>query len=263
MNGFSLGLLLLTRPFEVWLASYILLQVIERKELVGWLNYILIGMNAFATITAIYGIVVGKSDTVLGGVFNSGLGAVLLASSIVLWIFWIFICVYCNMTNNKRGITIALSNLKNVDRIMLYFVVPASMLMCAQEMLNAVTISRAKMFHSAGTTVGFFTSLLVLGLDIFYLVLLSGRLKKYIVFGKKEIEIWRGNRQKIYKYNDISSVEQLELKSFFNCKYKISFGKNEVDSVIVNDERVEKVLNQYLEFVNKTKKRKGENKNEQ
>ena len=104
------------------------------------------------------------------------------------------------------------------------------------------------MFHSAGTTAIFFVSLLVLGLDIFYLVLLSGRLKKYIVFGKKEIEIWRGNRQKIYKYNDISSVEQLELKSFFNCKYKISFGKNEVDSVIVNDESAVQVFRSYLKI---------------
>lgn len=261
MNGFSVGLLLLTRPFEVWLASYILLQVIERKDLVGWLNYTLIGINAFATIAAIYGLVAGRSDSVLGGVFNGGLGAVLLASSVVLWAYWVFICAYSYMTNNKRGITISISNLKNVDRIMLYFVTPASMLMSAVEIMTAVITDKAKLFHSAGLTVVFFISLLVFAFDVFYLVLLRGRLKKYIVFGKKEIEIWKGDRQKIYRYTDISSVEQLELKTFFNCKYKISFGKDVEDAVIVNDERVERVLNQYLEFVNKSKKRKEE-KNE-
>lgn len=258
MNGFSVGLLFLTRPFEVWLASYILFRVIERRELVGWLNYILIGMNAFATLTGIYGLVVGKSDSVLGGVFNGGLGTVLLASSIALWIFWIFICIYCSMTNNKRGITITLSNLKNVDRIMLYFVVPASLLMSMVKIMSSLISDRAKLFHSVSLTVVFLVCILVVGLNIAYMVFISGRLKKYIVFGKKEIEIWKGNRQKRYKYNDITSVEQLELKTLFNCKYKISFGMEADDVVIVNDERVERVLNQYLEFVNKTKKRKAE-----
>lgn len=260
MNSYAVGLLLLARPFEVWLASYMLLQVIERKEIVGWVNYILLGMNAFATLVAIYGMVVGRSDGTLGNIFGKGLGAVLIASAVVIWVLWLFTGIYYSMSNNRRGITISLSNMKKVDRIMLYFVVPASMLICMIEMMTLLTSKDNSVLNSVGAVLTLLGCLVVVGLNIWYLIALKSRLYNYIVFGKKEIEVWKGQRQRIYRYTSITEVEQLEIKSFFNCKYKLIFSKDGAEeTVILNDERIEKVLAELLKFNNRSNKRNGGN----
>jgi len=246
---------LLARPFEVWLASYMLLQVIERKEIVGWINYILLGTNAFASLAAIYGMVVGKSDSTLGNVFGQGLGAMLIASSTAIWVLWIFTGFYYNMCNNRRGVTISLSNMKRVDRIMLFFVVPVSMLISLIEIMTSLTVNIGKLFHNAGITVLFFVCIIIIGLNIWYLIVLKDRLNNYIVFGKKEVEVWKGKRQRIYKYTNISGVEQLELRTHFSCKYKLTLSKNDTEEIVtVDDGRIEDVLNELLKVNNKSRK---------
>lgn len=258
MGGYSVGLLLLARPFEVWLASYMLLKVIERENTVSWINYILLGMNAFATIVGVYGLAAGRFDSVMGSIFGAGLGAVLIASSVSIWILWIFVWIYGSISNNRRGVTVSTSSFKNVDRIMLYFVVPASILISFIQILNTIIGKTA--FKQIGATVGMLVAILVIAFDVWYLIVIRNRLRNYIVFSKREIEVWKGDRQRIYRYNNITSIEQLETKTFFNCKYKLVFkkGDNE-DTVVVNDERVELVLEELLKH--KIKRNKDGNDN--
>lgn len=250
MGKYDIGLILLSRPFEVWLAAYMLLQVIERKEIMSWVNYVLAGINAFATLAGLYGMIFIGAD----GNKSADLWRVLVASSVVIWIYWIFVLIYGHISNNKRGITISISDLKLMDRVMLYVVSPLLMLIFSLKFSDVIAYHRHELFGKFGIIMWFLGSFLIIAMNIGYLVTLKARLDYYIVFGKKEIEVWRKDREKLYKYSNISSIEQLAQKTMFTCKYKLEFSKNNnEDTVVVDDDRIEIILDELIKLNNRKK----------
>ena len=233
MDKLDMGALLMLRPFGVWIASYILLQVIEREELSEVLNYIFIGVNAFATLVWGYMLFFVK-NTELNPVLAN-----LAASVFTIWIFWIFTGFYKTISNNSRGVTISLSNYKLVDKICLLFVIPVSFLMGAEMITETLICQRDMLGENNRILFKLFVGILIVIIDLIYLISTVKRFDKYVVFGNKTVEVWNKNRGKVFKYSQVEKMDNIGSNFFNRNKYKVVFMKDEEkETIYPNDSRM-------------------------
>ena len=233
MDKLDIGALLMLRPFGVWIASYILLQVIEREELSEVLNYIFIGVNAFATLVWGYMLFFVK-NTELNPVLAN-----LAASVFTIWIFWIFTGFYKTISNNSRGVTISLSNYKLVDKICLLFVIPVSFLMGAEMITETLICQRDMLGENNRILFKLFVGILIVIIDLIYLISTVKRFDKYVVFGNKTVEVWNKNRGKVFKYSQVEKMDNIGSNFFNRNKYKVVFMKDEEkETIYPNDSRM-------------------------
>ena len=233
MDKLDMGALLMLRPFGVWIASYILLQVIEREELSEVLNYIFIGVNAFATLVWGYMLFFVK-NTELNPVLAN-----LAASVFTIWIFWIFTGFYKTISNNSRGVTISLSNYKLVDKICLLFVIPVSFLMGAEMITETLICQRDMLGENNRILFNLFVGILIVIIDLIYLISTVKRFDKYVVFGNKTVEVWNKNRGKVFKYSQVEKMDNIGSNFFNRNKYKVVFMKDEEkETIYPNDSRM-------------------------
>ena len=85
---------------------------------------------------------------------------------------------------------------------------------------------------------------IIIVMSVVYLISIKDRFEHYIVFGKKTVEIWNGNRGKVYKYSQIKSADKVEGSFGQNNTYKIVFvredGKD--DPIKLDDRRLGAVI---------------------
>ena len=236
MDKYTIGILLMLRPFEVWIASYTLLQVLERKEVSEALNYIFLGINAFATLIMGYMVFFAKR-TDLNGVWVN-----LVASVSVIWVLWIFVGLYKTISNNRRGVTISLARTKVMDRILLWVVVPVAFLFAARMLSSTLILKEGSLMDNPRNIFGLLVGIILILIVLIYLISTVKRFERYVVFGSKTIEVWKKDRGKVFKYSQVAQMEPAATSILNKNRYKVVFLKDEdKETIYPDDSRMEYV----------------------
>lgn len=235
---YAFGVIMLLRPFEVWLAAYTMLQVIERKDISTWVNCLMLGINAFATLTVGYMLFIGKNANELIG---NNAAAALLASSVVIWIYWLFIGIFSTISNNSRGMTLSTSRYMQIDRIVMGAVSPISFLAGGWLVADVMVCRREEIMENNRVVLALIGGICLVIANIMFIIWTIRQFDHYIVFGKKTVEVWNGNRGKVYKYSQLLDIKEAG-KGFLKKRFKVSFDRDgELDTVFVDDNRIETI----------------------
>lgn len=256
MDKYSVGMLLMLRPFEVWIASYTLLQILERKDVSNAIEYIFLGLNAFATLILGYMAFLAKRSD-MNDVWSN-----LTASVSVIWILWIFIGLYKTISNNRRGVTISLAKEKMIDRVMLCVVVPVAFLMAARMVAVTLILRKGSLLENQNNLFQLLLGIVLAIIVIIYLISTVKRFERYVVFGSKTVEVWKKDRGKVFKYSQIAELEQVGSAVFDKYKYKVVFLKDDDKETIFPDDSRMEYVKKELERIIKEKAVEKSKKNE-